>query len=84
MRSGDPEQIREFKKSNDLLKWIHDNGAMNLSVIIMYSIVDSTFNAVSLSYWPFDPKRNVSTIVESFWFNEKPLMLLILLRRIFI
>ena len=42
-------------------------GAMNLSVVIMYSIVDSIINAFSLSLRTLDPKRNVPTIVASFW-----------------
>ena len=37
---------------------------MNLSMVIMYSIVDLVVNAFSSSLRPFDPKRNVSTIVE--------------------
>ena len=54
---------KNTKRSGDLLKWIHNNGAMNISVVIMYFIVDSVINAFSLSLRPFDPKRNVSTIV---------------------
>ena len=49
---------------------------MNLSVVMMYLIVDSIINAFSLSLRPFYPKRNVSTIVASL-FNQKRLMLLI-------
>lgn len=53
-----------FKESSDLLKWIQYNGAINFSVIIMYSIVDSMINALSSSLKPFDPKT-VSTIAGS-------------------
>ena len=59
-----------------MLKWIHNNGAMNLSVVITYSIVDLLFAAFSSSLRPFDPKRNVFTIVESFLSNRECLMLL--------
>ena len=34
-----PESIRNFMKSGDLLKWIHKNGVMNFSVVIIYSVV---------------------------------------------
>ena len=47
VRQGDPELLRDFKKSGDLLKWIHNNGVMNLSVVIIYSIVDSIIHAFS-------------------------------------
>ena len=57
---------------------------MNLSVFIIYSVVDSTRNAFSLSLRPFDPKRNVVTIAESFWFNKECLMLLILSEKAFL
>ena len=30
MKQGDPESIKVFKISDDLLKWIHKNGAMNV------------------------------------------------------
>ena len=77
--------IRDFKKSGDLLKWTpHNNGAMNLSVVIMYSIVDSIINGFSLSLRPFYPKRNVSTIVASFWFGKERLMLLLSSKRVFL
>ena len=39
---------------------------MNLSVVIMYSIVDSIINTLSLSLRSFRPNRNVSTIAASF------------------
>ena len=42
MTLSDPESIRDFKKSSDLLKWIHNSGVMNLSVVIIYLIADST------------------------------------------
>ena len=47
---------------------------MNLSVVIIYSVVDSTTNAFFLSLRPFDPKRNVSTIVASYWINKMLLL----------
>ena len=77
MTSGDPESIRDFKKSGDLLKWIHNNSPINLSVVIIYSIVDSIIYAFSSSFRPVDPRRRVSTITESFWLNKERLMLLI-------
>ena len=48
---------------------------MNLSMVIIYSIVDSIIHAFSLSFRPFDPKKRLSTITESFWFNKERLML---------
>ena len=66
MTQGDPESIRDFKRSADLLKWIHKNGVMNLSVVLIYLIVDSIIRAFSLSLRPSDPKKRVSTIIESF------------------
>ena len=74
MTLRDPESIRYFKKRDDLLKWIHNNGVINLSVVIIYSTVNSIGKAFSPSFKPFDPKRRVSTIIESFWFNKEPLM----------
>ena len=65
-----------------MLKWIHSNGVMNLSVIITYSIVDSIINSFSSSLRPFDPKRRVSTIIKKFWFNKEHFMLLILSKRV--
>ena len=65
-------------RSDNFLKWIHDNEAMNLVVVIMNSIVDSIINVFSSSLKPFDPKSNVSAIVESSWFNKQRLTLLIL------
>ena len=41
----DKQSIRDFKKSGDLLKWIHNNGVMNLSVVIIYSIANSITHA---------------------------------------
>ena len=58
-----------------MLKWIHNNGVINFSVVIIYSIVDSIIHAFSSSLRPFDSKRRVSTIIESFWFNKEGLML---------
>ena len=46
-----------------LLQWIYNNGVMNLSVAIIYSIVGSIINAFSSLLKPFDPKRRVSTII---------------------
>lgn len=40
-----------------------------LTAVIMYSIVDSNINVIFLSLRPFDPKKNVSTIVTSFRLN---------------
>ena len=44
MKQGDPESIKDFKKSGDLSKGTHNTGAMNLSVVIMYLIVGSFTN----------------------------------------
>ena len=76
--------MRDFKKSGALLKWIHSNGVMNLSVVIIYLIADFIIHAFSSSFRPFDPRRRVYTIIESFWFNKEQLMLLICSRRIFL
>ena len=65
-----PESVRDFKKSGDLFKWTHESGAMNLSRAIMYSLLDSITSVFPFSLRTFDPKRNVSTIVASFWFNK--------------
>ena len=46
-------------------------------MVIIYSTVESIINAFSLLLRPFDPKRRVSTIIESFWFNKERLMLII-------
>ena len=48
MKLGDPESIRDFKKTSNLRKWIHNNDAMNLSVVVTYSIVDSIINRIAL------------------------------------
>ena len=80
----DPESIRDFKKSGDLLKWIYNNGVMNLSVVVIYSIVDSIIKALSFSFKLFDPKRRVSSIIESFWFNKELLMQRIFSKRVFL
>ena len=79
-----PESVRDFKKSGDLLKWTHKSGAMNLSRAIMYSLLDSITSVFPFSLRPFDPKRNVSTIVASFWFNKERLMLLTLSKKGFL
>ena len=68
MASGDPETIRDFKSSGDLLKCIHNNSVKSLSVVVIYSIVGAIIHVFSSSFRPFDPKRRVSTIIESFWF----------------
>ena len=47
MAWGDQESIRNFKRSGDLLKWLYSSGAMNLSVVVFYSIFDSIINASS-------------------------------------
>ena len=57
---------------------------MNLSVVIMYSIIDSIINVFSSSLKPIDTKKKVSTIIESFWFNKERLMLLILSKSFFL
>ena len=41
---------------------------MNLSVVEIYSIVDSVIHALSSPFRPVDPKRRVLTVIESFWF----------------
>ena len=84
MTLGDPKSIKDFKRSGDLLKWIHNNRVMNLPVVIIYSIFDSIIQAFSSSLRPFDPKRRVSTIIESFWFNKERLMLIIFSKRVFL
>ena len=68
--------MRYFKISGDLLKWINNTGVMNLSHVIIYSIVDSIIHAFSSSMRPFDPKKRVFTTIESFWYNEEHLMLI--------
>ena len=68
--------MRYFKRSGDLLKWINNTGVMNLSHVIIYSIVDSIIHAFSSSMGPFDPKKRVFTTIESFWYNEEHLMLI--------
>ena len=55
---------------------------MNLSVVITYSIAGSIIHVFSSSLRPFDPKRRVSTISESFWFNKEHLILLIFSKRV--
>ena len=70
-----------------MLKWIHnihDTGVMNLSVVEIYSIVDSIIHALSSPFRPVDPKRRVLTVIESFWFNKERLMLLIFSERVFL
>ena len=67
----------------DSRKWIH-NRAIKLFMVIMYLIVVSVINAFSLSMRLIDPKRNVSTIIESFWFNKERLMFTNFKKRIFL
>ena len=50
MTLGDSESFRGFKRNVDLAIWIQNDGAMNLSVIIMYSIVDSVVNVFYSSF----------------------------------
>ena len=57
---------------------------MNLSIAIIYSIVDSIIHAFSSSFRPVDPKRRFSTIIELFWFNKERLMLLTFSKRVFL
>ena len=38
--------MENVKENNDLLKWIQNNGAMNLSVVIINSVVDLIINAI--------------------------------------
>ena len=59
MIQGDPESIRDFKRSGDFLKWIHNNGSINLSLVIVHSIVDSVINSFFSSLGPFDQKRSL-------------------------
>ena len=67
-----------------MLKCIHNNGAVNLSVVIIYSIVYSIIDAFFSSFRPFDPERRVSTIIEPFWFKKERLMSLIFSKRVFL
>ena len=67
----------------DSRKWIH-NRAIKLFMVIMYLIVVSVINAFSLLMRLIDPKRNVSTIIESFWFNKERLMFTNFKKRIFL
>lgn len=64
-------------------KWNHNNRATNLSVVIMHLKDHSVINVFSSSLRLFDPKRNVSTTVASFWFNKEHYMLLIFSKRVF-
>ena len=68
---GEKEWIKIFKNSGNLLKWIHNNGDLNLSLIIMYLIVDSILNAFCFSLKSFNPNKNVSITVASFFFQCK-------------
>ena len=52
-----------------MLKWVHNNGFMNLSVVIIYLVVDSIIYAFSSSFKPFNPNRRVSTIIETLLFG---------------
>ena len=61
-----------------------NNEAINLSMVIIYSIVEPVINAISLSRRSFNPDINVLTVVALFWFNEECLMLLVFSERIFL
>ena len=52
-------------------------------MVVIYSIVGSIIHVFSSSFRPFDPKRRVSTIIESFRFNKERLMLLIFQKEFF-
>ena len=43
----------------------------------LYLTVDSIIHAFSSSLGALDPKRKVSSIIESFWLNKERVMLLI-------
>ena len=75
MTWGNSKWIRNFNRNGNLLKWIYNNRFMNLSAVIIYSIVDSIILAFSSSLRPFDRKRRVSTISESFLSSKSRLML---------
>ena len=64
----------EFSRKMIFLKLIHNSGVMDLSVVIIYSIVDSVINAFAFSLRSFNPNRNVSTLVASFRFHKKRLI----------
>ena len=66
MTWGDSKWITDFNRSGDLLKWCHNNRFMNLSVVIIYSIADFIIHVLSSSLRPFDGKRRVSALFESF------------------
>ena len=59
------ESIRDFKRSGDLLKWIHSNGTMNVSLLTMYSIAYFNIDAFYSPLTSFDPNKGVFTIIES-------------------
>ena len=52
-----------FKKSGDLLQGTHKNGAMSLSAVTMFSIVDSMINAFNI----FDYENNVPSQLSPQW-----------------
>ena len=80
----DGHQIKTTERwKMELKKWNHNNRATNLSVVIMHLKDHSVINVFSSSLRLFDPKRNVSTTVASFWFNKEHYMLLIFSKRVF-
>ena len=82
MTYGDPESIRDFRGNNDLLKY----GFVKIELwtfpwFMAYSIVVSVINAFSSSLRPFNQKRNVSTITETF---SETSTKIILLKKVFL
>ena len=82
MTYGDPESIRDFRENNDLLKY----GFVKIELwtfpwFMAYSIVVSVINAFSSSLRPFNQKRNVSTITETF---SETSTKIILLKKVFL
>ena len=82
MTYGDPESIRGFRGNNDLLKY----GFVKIELwtfpwFMAYSIVVSVINAFSSSLRPFNQKRNVSTITETF---SETSTKIILLKKVFL
>ena len=56
---------------------------MNRSAVIIYSIVDSIIHSFSSQLRPFDPKRRVSTLTESFWVTKERLLFLFFQKEFF-
>ena len=63
---GDPESIK-ILKCICLFKRVHNNGALNLSLVVMYLIAVSISSSFSLLMNWLDPKRNVWVI--SYFFD---------------